>query len=78
MNGAFWFSQKDSSLSFSDKIVLTKIACPGFNEVAFIKSLRSVNHYRLRQGVLSLLAEDNSVLSRWMRSPANPPKTLKT
>jgi len=53
MHGAFWFSQKDSSLSFSDKIILTKMACPGYNEPAFIKSLKNASHYRLNQGILS-------------------------
>ena len=78
MRGVFWFSQKDSSLSFSDKIDLSKMACPGYNEPAFMKSLRSAGHYRLREGVLTLLGDDRSELSRWTRKPANPPKTLRT
>jgi heat shock protein HslJ len=78
MRGEFWFSQKDSSLSFSDKIVLSKMACPGYNEAAFMNSLRSAGRYRLHQGVLSLLGDDRSELSRWTRKPANPPKTLGT
>ena len=77
MRGQFWFSKSDSSLSFSDKIITTKMACPGYNEAAFIKSLQHANHYRLRNGVLSLMADDNTELSRWLRKPSVQPKTSK-
>ncbi|HEY4109661.1 META domain-containing protein [Puia sp.] len=77
MRGQFWYSGKDSSLSFSDKIITTKIACPGYNEPAFMKSLKSATHYRLRNGVMTLLSDDRTELSRWMRKPATAPKALK-
>lgn len=77
MHGEFWSSKTDSSISFSDKIVLTRMACPGYSEAAFMKSLQKTTHYRLEQGVLTLLAEDNSELSRWMRKPNAQPKALK-
>ncbi len=77
MRGTFYFSKKDSSLSFSDKIITTKMACPGYNEPAFMKSLRSTTHYRLRNGILTLLSDDNTELSRWMRKPSAPSKSLK-
>lgn len=77
MHGQFWFSNTDSSLSFSDKIATTKMACPGYNEPAFMKSLKNSSHYRLRNGILTLLSDNNSELSRWRRKPANPPKALK-
>ncbi len=70
MHGSFFFSGKDSSLSFGEKILTTRMACPGYNEPAFIKSLKNATHFRLQMGVLVLLAEDNSELSRWMRKPA--------
>lgn len=66
MSGTFWYSDKDSSLSFSDKFAATKMSCPGYNEQAFIKSLMNVNHYRLKNGMLILLT-DNTELSRWSR-----------
>ncbi|HVS96942.1 MAG TPA: META domain-containing protein [Puia sp.] len=78
MRGDFWFSGKDSSLSFSEKIVQTKMACPGYNEAAFMKSLRSAGHYRLRNGVLTLLSDNNTELSRWARKTGAGPKALKT
>ena len=77
MRGEFWYSKNDSSLSFSDKIATTRMACPGYNEPAFMKSLRSTTHFRLRNGVLTLLSDVNTELSRWMRKPAAPSKTLK-
>jgi heat shock protein HslJ len=77
MHGEFWFSKGDSSLSFNDKIVTSKMTCPGYNERAFMKSLLSAGRYRLRNGVLTLLSVDNTELSHWVRKPGNAPKALK-
>jgi heat shock protein HslJ len=77
MNGKFWYSATDSSLSFSDKLVSTRMACPGYNEKAFIKNLLLTTHYRLKNGILTLLAEDNTELSRWERKPSTPANTGK-
>ena len=77
MHGEFWFSKKDSSLSFSDRMSITKMSCPGYNEPAFIKSLRTAGRYRLRNGVLTLLSDDNTELSHWVRRPGAGPKALK-
>jgi heat shock protein HslJ len=74
MNGEFWYSAHDSSLSFSDKFASTKMACPGYNEQGFIKSLKNVNHFRLRGGVLTLMA-DATELSHWVRKERPVPKT---
>ena len=76
MNGTFWYSDKDSSISFNDKFAATKMSCPGYNEQAFVKSLMHVNHYRLEKGMLILLS-DNTELSRWIRKPAAVPKAGK-
>jgi heat shock protein HslJ len=76
MNGEFWYSMKDSSLSFSDKFAITRMNCQGYNEQGFIKSLKSANHFRLKKGVLTLMS-DNTELSRWARKEAVPPKTGK-
>ncbi len=77
MNGTFWFSKTDSRVSFSEKIVTSKMICPGYNERAFIKSLLSASRYRLRNGVLTLLSDDNAELSHWVRRPGSAPKALK-
>ena len=77
MRGQFWSGKTDSSLSFSDKIVLTRMACPGYNEAAFLKSLKNVTHYRLSNGMLILLSDERTELSHWMRKPASAPKAFK-
>jgi heat shock protein HslJ len=77
MHGEFWFSRTDSSLSFGDKMNITKKSCTGYNEPAFIKSLRSAGRYRLRDGVLTLLSDNNTELSHWVRKPGMGPKALK-
>jgi heat shock protein HslJ len=76
MNGEFWYSSNDSSLSFSDKFAVSRMICQGYNEQGFIKSLKSANHYRFEKGVLILMS-DNTELSRWVRKQAILPKTGK-
>ena len=78
MHGEFWFSRNDSSLSFGDKLATSRMMCPGYNEPAFLKSLHSTARYRLHQGMLTLVGDDNLELSRWRRKPSAPAKTLKT
>ncbi|HVV03140.1 MAG TPA: META domain-containing protein [Puia sp.] len=77
MSGKYYFSIVDSSLSFGDKLVTTKMACTGFNEKAFLKNLLLTTHFKLKNGVLILLAEDNTELSRWERKPTTPANTGK-
>lgn len=76
MDGTFWYSNKDSSMAFSDGFVTTKMRCTGYNEGAFVKSLTNTNRYRLHKGVLILMS-DKTELSRWSRKPATIPKTGK-
>lgn len=77
MNGMFWYSNKDSSLTFSDKIMTTRMACPGYNEPAFLKSLLHTSNYRLSNGILILLSDGNTELSRWERKASVAPKAIK-
>lgn len=76
MDGTFWYSNKDSSMAFSDGFVTTKMRCTGYNEGAFVKSLTNTNRYRLHKGVLILMS-DKTELSRWSRKPARISKTGK-
>jgi|SRR5450432_1450429 heat shock protein HslJ len=76
MNGTFWYSDRDSSLSFSDKFVTTRMHCQGYNEGAFVKSLINANHYRLEKGTLILMT-DNTELSRWTRKVHSVPGPAK-
>jgi heat shock protein HslJ len=78
MSGTFYYSSTDSSLSFNARIVRTRMACPGYNEAAFMKSLQSTSRYRLRHGMLTLLGDDNAELSQWARKPGTGPRALKT
>jgi heat shock protein HslJ len=78
MHGKFYFSKTDSSLSFNDKIAISKMACAGYNEPAFLKSIRNTARYRLRNGTLTFIGDDHAELSRWVRKPATPAKVSKT
>jgi len=69
MRGSFWFSAKDSSLSFGEKVVQTRMACVGYNEAGFMKSLKSVGRFRLYKGTLTFLSDNNTELSHWARKP---------
>jgi heat shock protein HslJ len=78
MHGKFYFSKADNSLAFNDKIPISKMACPGFNEIAFLKSLKNTAHYKLRHDTLIFIGDDHAELSRWIRKPAAAPNVLKT
>ena len=78
MRGTFYFSTKDSSLSFSARIVQTRMSCAGYNETGFMKSLQATGRFRLHNGTLTLLADDKTELSQWARQPGAGAKALKT
>lgn len=78
MHGKFYFSTSDSSLSFGDKITIGKKGCAGYNEAAFLKSLRNTGRYRLHNGVLTLMADNHTELSRWTRTKGTVAKTTVT
>ncbi|HTE25485.1 META domain-containing protein [Flavitalea sp.] len=73
MRGKFSFT--DSTLKIDEQIITTKMACPGYNEDAFLKNLPKANGYRFENGMLVLLS-DQTELSRWTREPVKP--TTKT
>ena len=77
LHGEFYYGKKDSSLSFGNKIAITKMTCPGYNEMAFLKSLGSTGRFRLQNGTLTLLSDDKTELSHWTRKPGSGPKALK-
>jgi heat shock protein HslJ len=78
MHGKFYFSKTDSSISFNDKIAIGRTMCQGYNESAFLKSLKNTGRYKLQNGTLTLLGDDHAELSHWDRHPAKAPKALKT
>ena len=67
------FTRTDSSITINGNITLTKMACPGYNEQAFIESLLQTNNYRFERGELILMFNETD-LSRWSRKPTEPPK----
>ncbi|HET6256362.1 MAG TPA: META domain-containing protein [Puia sp.] len=77
MHGKLYFAKTDSSLSFANKITISKKTCTGFNEAAFLKSLRNTARYKLHHDTLTLIGDDHSELSRWLRSPPTAMKALK-
>src|SRR6195952_571413 len=48
------FEKTDTSLVFNQNIVVTKMACTGYDEAAFLKSLQRTNRYKFENGVLIL------------------------
>jgi heat shock protein HslJ len=59
-------------ISFGSDIVLTKTACQGYNEKAFVDNLLRVSHYKISQGVLELKI-DNLPVSKWARKALSLP-----
>ena len=60
------FIIKENTLSFSENIISTKIACPGYNEKAFFDNLLKTNRYEIKNGVLQLMY-NATILSKWAR-----------
>lgn len=75
MKGSFQHS--GLSLVFQRQIVMTKRACLGYNETAFMDNLLKVDHYKIENGVLILMSGD-APLSKWTRKPVRASAVLKT
>jgi heat shock protein HslJ len=73
ISGSFYFV--NDSLSFNEQILMTKMACPGYNEEGFIQSLSRTNRYVIEKGVLQLMQEQ-TVLSKWIRKDAVAQKKI--
>jgi heat shock protein HslJ len=74
MSGTFLAT--DSTLSFSDKMITTRMYCAGYNESAFLQNLLRVDSYKFKKGWLVFTVEGIEVF-RWTRKPAVPKKTGK-
>jgi heat shock protein HslJ len=74
MSGSFDYT--DSSMVFNERIMMTKMACTGYNEQAFIKNLLRTNRFRFDDSVLILMVQEQE-LSRWARTPTKPPVSNK-
>lgn len=56
------YTADTASLTFGQNRALTKMACPGYNEQPFLTTLDRVNRYRLIEGQLELMQNDEIVL----------------
>lgn len=65
------FNLRGKSLSIDSNMIITKMACTGYNEKGFIKNLLRANSYKFEDGVLILLF-DGTELSRWVRTVQKP------
>jgi heat shock protein HslJ len=74
MSGTFLAT--DSTLSFSDKMVTSRMYCAGYNESAFLQNLLRVDSYKFKKGWLVFMVEGIEVF-RWTRKQAVPKKTGK-
>ncbi len=63
------FTVQDDNLTFNQDMVTTKMACPGYNEKAFVENLHRTTRFKIRDGVLQLM-NNNAVISKWVR-PGN-------
>jgi hypothetical protein len=75
MSGSF--KRTDSSLVFDERIQLSKMICPGFNEAAFLKTLLNTNRIK-RDNDMLILMFDQTELSRWTRKPYRAPVSKRT
>ena len=75
MSGSFELT--DSTLVFNERIMMTKMACMGYNEQVFVENLLRTQNYRFDQGLLILKVGEQE-LSRWSRTPIKPPVSNKT
>jgi heat shock protein HslJ len=64
MSGSF--SATDSTLHISDKMITTRMFCPGYNETGFLQNLLKIDGYHFKNGWL-ILTSKNDVISQWSR-----------
>lgn len=64
------YIQHANQISFSHRMVVTKMACEGYNEKQFIESLLRVTSYKFQNGML-ILMEGQTPLSKWNRKSNN-------
>ncbi len=70
------FRITDSSLHFSDKMIMTRMFCPEVNETAFLQNLLRIDGYQFKKGWL-ILTRKGLEVSRWSRKKPQPKKSGK-
>jgi len=66
--------ESNHALAFGEQLIVTKKACPGYNEKAFLDNLTSTNNYNISGGVLQL-RNNNDVLLKFVRSSVSKDST---
>jgi heat shock protein HslJ len=61
------FTVKGDNIAFDEHLIVTKKACPGYNEKAFLENLTQTNKFRINNGTLELL-NNEVLLSRWTKT----------
>ena len=64
MSGSFVI--KEDALSFAEQIIITRMACPGYNEKAFLENFTKTNRFQIKNGTLQLMY-NTTILSNWVR-----------
>lgn len=57
------YATKGNKFSFDKNIITTRMACPGYDETAFLNALTKVNRYQLQSGQLQLLQDSLLVMA---------------
>jgi len=57
------YTQHEKMLQFSNNMIMTKMACPGYDETIFMEALRKVNSYHLSNDQLSLKHDDTVLMT---------------
>ena len=61
ISGAYTHNGK--MLQFDDNMIMTKMACPGYDESVFMDALRKVNQYQINNDQLNLMQNGNVLMS---------------
>jgi heat shock protein HslJ len=72
MSGNFLATER--TLHISDKMITTRLFCPGYDEMSFLKNLLKADGYHFNEGYLILTSGD-SIVSRWSRKTTPQKKT---
>jgi heat shock protein HslJ len=75
MSGTYFISDS-VTIHFSEKMITTRMYCPGYNESAFLQNLLRVDGFKFRKGML-IFTIGTVEVSRWNRKAAPPKKPAK-
>lgn len=57
------FTKSETMLQFDGNMIMTKMACPGYDESIFMEALQRVNRYKFRDDQLDLMQEDTPIMT---------------